>query len=199
VLGKSEKICNPSAGFLITDRPGIHKYMSRGLVMRVHLKSAWKAAAILSGATLILATDPPAVARVADAPTKTDARMLPTFVSGDEPVVVTDHHVETPHGPLHYEARTGRLAIRSEETGEVRGYIFFVAYAVKSKGPPRPITFAWNGGPTVLQSRATDDTGMVQPSRATFIAERSLRGQYHFNAVQSWRIDEKGEAANVYA
>jgi sulfane dehydrogenase subunit SoxC len=40
---------------------------------------------------------------------------------------------------------------------------------------------------------------MVQPSRAAFIAERGLRGQYHFNAIQSWRIDEKGEAANVYA
>ena len=26
----------------------------------------------------------------------------------------------------------------------------------------------WNGGPAVLQSRATDDTGMVQPTRAQF-------------------------------
>src|SRR6267154_2629818 len=69
--------------------------------------------------------------------------------------------------------------------------------------PKAPVRFRtpwqWNGGPVVLQSRATDDTGMVQPSRATFIAERGLRGQYHFNAIQSWRIDEKGEAANVYA
>jgi sulfane dehydrogenase subunit SoxC len=56
----------------------------------------------------------------------------------------------------------------------------------------------WNGGPAQLQSRATDDTGMVQPSRAEFIAERGLRGNYHFNAVQTWAIDEKGEAANAY-
>ena len=41
----------------------------------------------------------------------------------------------------------------------------------------------WNGGPAMLQSRATDDTGMVQPSRAQFIAERGLRGNYHFNAI----------------
>jgi len=150
--------------------------------MRVHLKSAWKAAAILSGATLILATDPPAVARVADAPIKTDARMLPTLVSGDEPVVVTDHRIETPHGPLLYEARTGRLAIRSEETGEVRGYIFFVAYAVKSKGPPRPITFAWNGGPTVasaiihmegLGPRRKTKSGMVDNAE-TLLTESDL-------------------------
>src|SRR5499426_220559 len=69
--------------------------------------------------------------------------------------------------------------------------------------PKAPVRFRlpwqWNGGPAVLQSRAVDDTGMVQPSRAAFAAERGLRGQYHYNAIQSWRIDEKGEAANVYA
>ena len=57
----------------------------------------------------------------------------------------------------------------------------------------------WNGSPAQLQSRATDDTGMVQPSRAQFIAERGLRGNYHFNAIQTWAIDDKGEAANAYA
>lgn len=57
----------------------------------------------------------------------------------------------------------------------------------------------WNGGPAVLQSRATDETGMVQPSRAQFAAERGLRGLYHYNAIASWRIDEKGEATNAVA
>jgi sulfane dehydrogenase subunit SoxC len=57
----------------------------------------------------------------------------------------------------------------------------------------------WNGGPAVLQSRATDETGMVQPTRAQFVADRGLRGQYHYNAIASWRIDEKGEASNAFA
>ena len=57
----------------------------------------------------------------------------------------------------------------------------------------------WNGGPAVLQSRATDDTGKVQPTRTQFAAERGLRGVYHYNAIASWRIDEKGEATNVYS
>jgi sulfane dehydrogenase subunit SoxC len=69
--------------------------------------------------------------------------------------------------------------------------------------PKAPVRFRlpwqWNGGPAVLQSRATDDTGMVQPSRSQFIAERGARGVYHYNAIASWRIDEKGEASNVYA
>jgi sulfane dehydrogenase subunit SoxC len=71
---------------------------------------------------------------------------------------------------------------------------------ILSKAPVRfRAAWQWNGGPAVLQSRATDDTGMVQPTRAQFTAERGLRGVYHYNAIASWRIDEKGEATNVYA
>jgi sulfane dehydrogenase subunit SoxC len=31
------------------------------------------------------------------------------------------------------------------------------------------------------------------------VAERGLRGQYHYNAISTWRIDEKGEASNAFA
>ena len=51
----------------------------------------------------------------------------------------------------------------------------------------------------MLQSRAVDDIGMVQPTRSALAAERGLRGIFHYNAIASWRIDEKGEATNVYA
>ena len=57
----------------------------------------------------------------------------------------------------------------------------------------------WNSGTAILQSRATASTGMVQPTRSAFVAERGLRGVYHYNAIASWRIDEKGEVVNVYA
>ena len=71
------------------------------------------------------------------------------LVAGDEPIVATHHLVQTVKGPLAYTAYAGRLAIRNAETGEVRGRIFFTAYVVKPKpGAPRPLTFAWNGGPT---------------------------------------------------
>ena len=72
------------------------------------------------------------------------------LVPGDEPVVVTQHKITTPRGVLAYEARAGRIPIRNAETGEVRGRVFFTAYIVKQKpgAPPRPLTFAWNGGPT---------------------------------------------------
>ncbi|HEY2358227.1 MAG TPA: peptidase S10 [Phenylobacterium sp.] len=74
----------------------------------------------------------------------------PLLVPGDEPVIVTQHKITTPRGVLAYEARAGRLPIRNAETGEVRGHIFFTAYVVKQPpgAKPRPLTFAWNGGPT---------------------------------------------------
>lgn len=75
-------------------------------------------------------------------------RTVAPLVSGDETIVVTTHRVQTTAGPLAYEARIGRLPIRNDETGEVRGHAGFIAYVVKSEGPPRPLTFLWNGGPT---------------------------------------------------
>ena len=92
----------------------------------------------------------PTFARSAAPPPAAEVHWLPGVVSGDESIAVTEHRIETSHGPLEYEARAGRLPIRSEETGEVHGYIFFTAYRVKSAdGKPRPIAFIWNGGPTV--------------------------------------------------
>src|SRR5262249_44617673 len=36
----------------------------------------------------------------------------------------------------------------------------------------------WNGAPAVLQSRATDETGYVQPTRAELIAKRGTKAVY---------------------
>jgi sulfane dehydrogenase subunit SoxC len=55
------------------------------------------------------------------------------------------------------------------------------------------------GGPAVLQSRATDSSGHVQPTRAALIAQRGARTIYHFNAITSWAVGEHGEVRHVYA
>ena len=66
----------------------------------------------------------------------------------------------------------------------------------------------WSGGPTVLQSRAWDEGGNAQPTRAQFVAARgelpsvpSVLGfqNHHFNAVVSWAVDTKGEITHGYA
>ena len=78
---------------------------------------------------------------------------IPPLVSGDETIVVTTHQIHTHSGVLTYEARAGRLPIRNDQTGEVRGYAFFVAYVVKPQpGQVRPLTCLWNGGPTTNSS-----------------------------------------------
>jgi sulfane dehydrogenase subunit SoxC len=57
--------------------------------------------------------------------------------------------------------------------------------------------WAWNGGPVVLQSRAVDETGYVQPKINQLRAVRGSRSIYHNNAIQSWRVSESGEVGNV--
>jgi sulfane dehydrogenase subunit SoxC len=60
------------------------------------------------------------------------------------------------------------------------------------------MAWRWNGGSAVLQSRATDDTGYVQPTRAELIANRGMKAVYHFNAITSWGIAKNGEVKHVY-
>jgi sulfane dehydrogenase subunit SoxC len=57
----------------------------------------------------------------------------------------------------------------------------------------------WNGGPAVLQSRATDETGYMQPTREKMIAARGNRTIYHSNAITTWAVSDKGEVKHVYA
>jgi sulfane dehydrogenase subunit SoxC len=61
------------------------------------------------------------------------------------------------------------------------------------------IPWRWNGGPAVLQSRATDDSGYVQPTRAAMLANRGQWGNYHANCITSWGIAEGGGVKHVYA
>jgi len=61
------------------------------------------------------------------------------------------------------------------------------------------IAWRWNGGPAILQSRATDESGYVQPTRGSLIADRGSRTIYHFNGIASWAVGENGEVTHVYA
>ena len=57
----------------------------------------------------------------------------------------------------------------------------------------------WDGSPTILMSRATDEAGNVQPSRSALLAERAAGAFYHYNGIQAWQVSENGEVSNVYA
>ncbi|WP_230969370.1 sulfite dehydrogenase [Nitrogeniibacter aestuarii] len=55
----------------------------------------------------------------------------------------------------------------------------------------------WDGKPCILQSRATDDTGFVQPGYGQLREVRGTKSIYHNNAIQSWKVIESGEVSNV--
>ncbi len=59
------------------------------------------------------------------------------------------------------------------------------------------IDWIWDGKPAIIQSRATDDTGFVQPTYKQLRAVRGTRSIYHNNAIQSWLVQENGEVKNV--
>ena len=61
------------------------------------------------------------------------------------------------------------------------------------------MAWRWDGSPSVIMSRAVDDTGAAQPTRDALIAEKGTKFAYHYNAIQAWRIDGKGQVSNVYA
>lgn len=54
--------------------------------------------------------------------------------------------------------------------------------------------FNWDGKETVIMSRAIDETGYVQPTRAQFIEARGVgSGPYHRNPITGWRLKAGGD------
>jgi sulfane dehydrogenase subunit SoxC len=59
--------------------------------------------------------------------------------------------------------------------------------------------WVWDGRPTKIVSRSTDEQGNVQPDRASFIAQVGTNALFHYSAQQTWGIDEAGHVRNVLA
>jgi sulfane dehydrogenase subunit SoxC len=52
--------------------------------------------------------------------------------------------------------------------------------------------FEWKGSEQVLLSRATDEAGFVQPTRAALLSARGLGTDYHFNQIVGWKVARDG-------
>ena len=59
------------------------------------------------------------------------------------------------------------------------------------------LPWRWDGKAAIIQSRAIDETGYVQPTYAELRAVRGSRSIYHNNSIQSWLVQENGEVINV--
>ena len=60
------------------------------------------------------------------------------------------------------------------------------------------LPWTWEGQETVLQSRCIDQTGYRQPSRDALIKVRGIHSSYHYNGIQSWKIERDGRVSNVH-
>ncbi len=57
--------------------------------------------------------------------------------------------------------------------------------------------FDWDGRELLIQSRAIDETGYAQPSKAELRKARGVNSIYHNNGIQTWLVRANGETENV--
>lgn len=55
----------------------------------------------------------------------------------------------------------------------------------------------WDGSEMLIQSRAIDSTGYVQPTKTELREVRGVNSVYHNNCIQTWWVKATGEAENV--
>lgn len=59
------------------------------------------------------------------------------------------------------------------------------------------LPWTWDGAPALVQSRAIDESGYVQPTIDQLRAVRGVNSIYHKNAQQTWRVNPDGTVNNV--
>ncbi|TMV15064.1 sulfite dehydrogenase [Arenibacterium halophilum] len=125
-----------------------------------------------------------------------DAKSVITAPSPQAPVRHGD-------GPLVISglAWSGRGAITRVDVTLDGGQNWKVA---RLAAPPAPMALcrfyldvAWDGAEMLLQSRAIDDTGYVQPTKAQLHAARGMNSTYHNNGIQTWLMRADGSVENV--
>ncbi len=130
-----------------------------------------------------------------------------TFVIDAKSLITSPSAFQKMQGPGVYEIRglawSGRGRITKVEVSADGGTSWADAHLqdpVLSRCFTRfRAPWSWSGQPAVLKSRATDETGYVQPERAVLVKERGREGYFHYNAIVSWGIDEAGAISHVYA
>ena len=59
------------------------------------------------------------------------------------------------------------------------------------------LPFEWNGEELLIQSRAMDETGYVQPTIGELQKVRGVNSIYHNNAIATWQVHADGSVDNV--
>jgi len=61
------------------------------------------------------------------------------------------------------------------------------------------LAWRFDGQDALIASRAVDETGYVQPTRAALIAVRGTNSNYHYNGIKVWNVRADGRVTNVEA
>ena len=129
-----------------------------------------------------------------------------TFQMGVKSVITRPSPGMSPRKPGLYQisglAWSGAGRITRVEISADRGLSWAPA-ALDGPVLPQALTrfripWVWEGQPTVLMSRAIDETGAVQPMRADWYAPYAAGQLYHNNAIQAWSLGTDGDVINVY-
>jgi len=59
------------------------------------------------------------------------------------------------------------------------------------------LPWTWDGAPALLQARAIDESGYVQPTIEQLRKSRGLNSIYHKNSIHTWRVNADGTVNNV--
>lgn len=94
-------------------------------------------------------------------------------------------------------AWTGRGKITRVEVSTDDGRSWTDAELTPTTGVKAPVRFThhweWNGTEAVLLSRATDETGYVQPTRKELLKVRGIGTDFHFNPIVGWNVAADGK------
>jgi len=126
-----------------------------------------------------------------------EAKSVVTFPSGGQKLA----------GPGFYEitglAWSGRGRIERVEVSTDGGGTWLDAGLQEQRLPVALTRFRlpwrWDGREAVVQSRATDQTGYVQPTREALIAVRGTNSEYHNNSIRPWKVMADGSVTHVVA
>lgn len=126
-----------------------------------------------------------------------------TFVMEAKSVITSpsgDQRIEPGFVEIRGLAWSGRGKIVTTEVSTDGGLTWHATWLQEPVLPQCHTRFrfawCWDGEEAILQSRCTDETGYVQPTRAALVAARGIHSSYHYNAIQSWRVDRSGQVTN---
>ncbi|QDC08499.1 sulfite dehydrogenase [Oceanicola sp. D3] len=126
----------------------------------------------------------------------------------DAKSVVTSPSPQAPitHGPgplvITGMAWSGHGRITRVDVSKDGGKTWETARLGRTQGDTKALTrfyldTEWDGSEMLLQSRAMDETGYVQPTKTQLREVRGLNSVYHNNCIQTWHVNTDGSAENV--